>query len=253
MKNTKIIAVAGKGGVGKTSISSIIVKLLSEQKKEAKILAIDADPAVGLSVALNVDVNKTLDEIRVKLINDLENPNTENRSEIIRNTEFEVFSALVEKDNFAFLSVGRPETAGCYCKINSFLKDVIESLADRFDYVVIDGEAGIEQVNRRVMDKITHLVLVSDSSKKGTNVIQTINKVASNMTMYDKAGAIINRIKGESVKDKINTGEVEILSFIEEDNDLNDFDIDGKSIFDLPSDSPAVLGVEKALKSLKIL
>ncbi len=253
MNDTKIIAVAGKGGVGKTSISSLVVKLLTEEKPDAKILAIDADPAVGLAVALDIEIEKTLDEIRVKLINDLENSKGEDKLDLLHNTEFEVFSALVEKGRFAFLSVGRPETAGCYCKINSYLKDVLEMLAEKFDYVVIDGEAGIEQVNRRVMEKVTHLLLVSDSSKKGTNVIQTINDVASKMVMYDKAGAIINRIKDESVKSRIDTGNVEILSYISEDENLNDFDIDGKNIFDLPKNSPSVIGVREALVNIGIL
>lgn len=253
MNSKKIIAVAGKGGVGKTSISSIVVKLLTEEKPEARILAIDADPAVGLAVALDIKTVKTLDDIRVKLIEDLENSKSEDRKDLLHSTEFEVFSALVEKDRFAFLSVGRPETAGCYCKINSYLKDVLELLAEKFDYVVIDGEAGIEQVNRRVMEKVTHLLLVSDSSKKGTNVIQTINDVATKMVMYDKAGAIINRIKDESVKARIDTGNVEILSFIGEDTNLNDFDIDGKNIFDLPKDSPSVIGVREALVNIGIL
>ncbi len=254
MSKTNIIAVSGKGGVGKTSISAIVVKLLAENKPDAKILAIDADPAVGLAVALNIDVDKTLDEIRVKLIDGLESANNgEDKKDLLHNTEFEVFSALVEKDRFAFLSVGRPETAGCYCKINSYLKDVIEMLADKFDYVVIDGEAGIEQVNRRVIEKVTHLLLVSDASKKGTNVIQTIAEVADKMCMYEKAGAIINRISDESVKERVNTGNVEILNFIEEDKNLSNFDIDGKNVFDLPSDSKAVVGVKVALENIGIL
>ncbi len=254
MNKTNIIAVSGKGGVGKTSISALVVKLLAEHKPDAKILAIDADPAVGLAVALNIDVDKTLDDIRVKLINDLENANTgEDKKDLLHNTEYEVFSALVEKDRFAFLSVGRPETAGCYCKINSYLKDVIEMLAEKFDYVVIDGEAGIEQVNRRVMEKVTHLLLVSDASKKGTSVIQTIVEVADKMCLYEKAGAIINRVKDDSVKDRVDTGKVDILNFIGEDENLNDFDIDGKNVFELPNDSEAVIGVKIALENIGIL
>ena len=85
-----------------------------------------------------------------------------------------MFDALVEiRDNVSFLAIGRPESAGCYCKVNAYLKEVISMIADHFDYVVIDGEAGIEQVNRRVMEKVTHLVLVSDASKKGLQVVQT--------------------------------------------------------------------------------
>ncbi len=254
MKKTNIIAVSGKGGVGKTSVSALIVKLLAQNKPNAKILAIDADPAVGLAVALDIKVEKTLDDIRVKLIDDLESVNTgEDKKDLLYNTEYEIFSALVEKDRFAFLSVGRPETAGCYCKINSYLKDVIEVLSEKFDYVVIDGEAGIEQVNRRVIEKVTHLILVSDASKKGTSVIQRILEVANKMCMYEKSGAIINRIKDESIKDRVDTGDVEILTFIEEDEMLNDFDIDGKNVFDLSDDSKSVIGVKEALENIGIL
>ncbi len=254
MGDKTVIAVSGKGGVGKTSIASIVVKLLTREKPDAKILAIDADPAVGLAVALNLKVDKTLDDIRVKLIDDFENATTvEEKRDLIHGTEFEVFSSLVEKERFAFLSVGRPETAGCYCKINSYLKDVIEMLSDKFDYVVIDGEAGIEQVNRRVMEKVTHLLLVSDSSKKGTSVIQTIKRVADKMVMYEKAGAIINRVRDKSVENRVDTGDIEILSFIEEDELLNDFDIDGKNIFDLPDHAKSVLGVQKALERIGVL
>ncbi len=252
--NKKVIAVAGKGGVGKTSIAAIVVKLLTEEKKDAKILAIDADPAIGLGVALNIQVDKTLDDIRVSLIKSFENATTiEEKRDLIHGTEFEVFSALVEKKRFAFLSIGRPENSGCYCKINSYLKDVIEMLSEKFDYVVIDGEAGIEQVNRRVMEKVTDLLLISDSSKKGTTVIQTILDVADDMIMYENVGAIINRVKNDGISDKIDTGRIEILSFIKEDEHLNDFDIDGKNIFDLPSDSKAVLGVRESLVKLDLL
>ncbi len=250
----KVIAVSGKGGVGKTSIAAIVVKLLAEEKKDAKILAIDADPAIGLGVALNINVDKTLDDIRVTLIESFEGAKTvEEKRDLIHGTEFEVFSALVEKDRFAFLSIGRPETAGCYCKINSYLKDVIEILSEKFDYVVIDGEAGIEQVNRRVMEKVTDLLLISDSSKKGTTVIQTILDVADKMVMYENVGAIINRVKSDDIANRVDTGRIEVLSFIKEDEHLNDFDIDGKNIFDLPSDSKSVLGVKEALVKMGIL
>lgn len=253
MEKTKIIAVSGKGGVGKTSVAALVVKLLVENKPNAKILAIDADPAIGLSTALGINVEKTLDDIRKSFINNVESGQKEDAIDILNNADYELFDAMVEKNGFAFIAVGRPETAGCYCKVNTYLKDVISVLANKFDYVVIDGEAGIEQVNRRVMEKVTHLLLISDSSKKGTNVIQTIKKVADELVMYKKVGAIINRVKNDSVREFVNTGEVEILSFIDEDEKLNNFDIQGRSILYLSSDSLAVVGVKNALSKLDIL
>lgn len=100
----------------------------------------------------------------------------------------------VEMPGFAFLGIGRPESSGCYCKVNSYLKEVIGILANSFDYVVIDGEAGIEQIQRRVMDKVTHLLLVTDQSKKGCQVVSTIKNVADELIVYDKIGAIVNRM-----------------------------------------------------------
>ena len=139
----KIIAVAGKGGVGKTSISASIVRLLVENFPDKKILAIDADPAVGLSVALGVDVKLTLDDIRMSIVDSVENGETREALELLSEARFKIFDALVEMPGFAFLGIGRPESSGCYCKVNSYLKEVIGILANSFDYVVIDGEAGI--------------------------------------------------------------------------------------------------------------
>ena len=167
-KKTQIIAVAGKGGVGKTSLAGVVVKLLVEAHPDKKILAIDADPAVGLSTVLNVEVDKTIDDIRKEVIKNVEGGDTKTAVELLGEAKYEI---------------GRPETAGCYCKINSYLKEVITMLSDKFDYVVIDGEAGIEQINRRVMEKVTHLLLVTDASKKGCQVVQTIKKVADELVM----------------------------------------------------------------------
>ncbi len=159
-QKAKILTVAGKGGVGKTSICASIVRLLVEQYPDKKILAIDADPAVGLSVALGVDVKLTLDDIRMSIVDSVENGETKEALELLSEARFRIFDALVEMPGFAFLAIGRPESSGCYCKVNSYLKEVISILANSFDYVVIDGEAGIEQIQRRVMEKVTHLILV---------------------------------------------------------------------------------------------
>ena len=94
--------------------------------------------------------------------------------DILAEAKFRLLDAMNEDRGFAFLAIGRPEAAGCYCAINTYLRQVISMLADEFDYVVIDGEAGIEQINRRVMEKVTHLLLVSDQSRKGIEIIKTI-------------------------------------------------------------------------------
>lgn len=249
----KIIAVAGKGGVGKTSVSATIVKLLVEKHPDKKILAIDADPAVGLSTALGIDTTLTIDDIRKQIVETVEMGNAKAAIELLGDARYRIFDALVETDGFAFIAVGRPESAGCYCKVNSYLKEVISLISNEFDYVVIDGEAGIEQINRRVMEKVSHLLLVSDASKKGTQVIATIKKVADELVMYEEIGAIINRIPNESVIDLIDTQGIPVLSYIQNDDNLAEFDIQGKSILNLPRQSNIVKGVEEALSKLKII
>ncbi|MBQ2903206.1 MAG: AAA family ATPase [Clostridia bacterium] len=254
MKNdATIIALSGKGGVGKTSISAAIVKLLVQAYPDKKILAIDADPAVGLSTALGIDVKMTIDDIRKEIVETVEDGQTRAAIELLGDARYKIFDALVETDGFAFIAVGRPESAGCYCKINSYLKEVISILSNEFDFVVIDGEAGIEQINRRVMEKVTHLLLITDASKKGTQVISTIKSVADELVMYKKIGAIVNRIPDESVIEHIDTNGIPVLSYIPTDSNLAIYDIEGKNITKLPDDSNVVEGVKKALVELEIL
>lgn len=254
MKNkATIIALSGKGGVGKTSVSAAIVKLLVEAYPDKKILAIDADPAVGLATALGIEVKTTIDDIRKEIVLNVEDGNTKTAIELLGDARYKIFDALVETDGFAFIAVGRPESAGCYCKINAYLKEVISIVSNDFDYVVIDGEAGIEQINRRVMEKVTHLLLITDASKKGTQVISTIKSVADELVMYKKIGAIVNRLPDKSVIEHINTNGIPVLSYIENDKNLAIYDIEGKNITTLPDDSCIVSGVKKALAEMEIL
>ncbi|TGE37013.1 cobyrinic acid a,c-diamide synthase [Desulfosporosinus fructosivorans] len=233
-KRPKIIAVCGKGGVGKTSISALITRALLEQGNK-RILAIDADPAVGFATALGVQVGRTVNDIRNEVIETSKEGNRDDKLAILSKLDYEVFEAMIQKDNYAFLAIGRSETEGCYCKVNSYLKTIIEALASNFDYVIIDGEAGIEQVNRRVMEEVTHLLLVSDTSFKGINVIKTIEEVASGGVMkYEKAGVILNRMKDENEKDSVNLGKLELLGCILEDETIRKYDIEDRSLLGLP-------------------
>ena len=234
----KIIAVAGKGGVGKTSISAAFVRLLTEAYPDKRILAIDADPAVGLSTALGVEVKETLDDIRKSIVASVEDGAPREAIELLSEARYRIFDTMVEQQRFSFLAIGRPETAGCYCKVNAYLKEVINLLANDFDYVVIDGEAGIEQINRRVMEKVTHLVLITDPSRKGTQVIDTIKRVA------DELVALIPYI---------HINGTEILATIGSDPQHAANDIQGLSVFDLPEDAPVIRGAREALTKLEIL
>lgn len=252
--NKFIITVAGKGGVGKTSISAAIVRELVKNFPDKRILAIDADPAVGLSTALGVKVTLTIDEIRKRITDGASDSRDKQLVQaLLEEAKYQIFDAMVETDGFSFLAVGRPETAGCYCGINSYLKQVISMMSEEFDFVIIDGEAGIEQVNRRVMEKVTHMILVTDPSKKGTQVVQTIKEVADELVMYKEIGVVVNRLTNDLQKQYINVGDIPILTYIKEDENLQLSDIKGESVLDLPNNSNIIIGVNETLKALKIL
>ena len=142
-RKTTILAVAGKGGVGKTSVAATMVRLLCQMHPGKRILAIDADPAVGLATALGVEVCLTVDDIRKAVVAQARQGDAKAAVELLGEARCQIFDAVAESRGFAFLAIGRPESAGCYCKVNGYLKEVIGLLAGSFDYVVIDGEAGV--------------------------------------------------------------------------------------------------------------
>lgn len=251
-RKSTMIAVAGKGGVGKTSIAAAMVKILTKRFPDKRILAIDADPAVGLATALGIEEGKTIDDIRMEVVETAAEGQTKAAIELLGEAKYQIYDALSEQNGFAFIAVGRPESAGCYCKVNAYLKDVIQVLSQNFDYVVIDGEAGIEQINRRVMEKVTHLVLITDTSRKGVQVVQTIKDVADRLVMYDKAGVIVNRIPGPEARQLVDTGGLTVLAYIQSDDQLAKFDLLGENVFFLPDEAEIVRGAAEALTELGI-
>jgi CO dehydrogenase maturation factor len=250
----KIIAVCGKGGVGKTSFSAMMVKQLS-QKKDKKILAIDADPAVGLATALGVPVHKTVDDIRKGIINQVQKGLSKAGLDMSKQLDYEVFESLVQQDGISLLAIGRPEDEGCFCKVNNLLKDIIRDLAEKFDIVVIDGEAGIEQINRRVMKKVDHLVLVSDTSAKAVNVTATIAHVASDNRAVDfcSIGLVLNRVwnagEVEDIKGRTN---LDIYGWIAEDDLIRDMDFRGQPLTAMPESSATLVAISSIIERMNI-
>lgn len=249
MSSPRIIAMVGKGGVGKTSLAALTVRLLSEKYPEKRILAIDADPAVGLATAIGVDAASTVDDIRKYFVKTVEDGQVKAAVEMLSEARYQISDSLVEIKNISFLAIGRPESSGCYCKVNAYLKEIISSIAENFDYVVIDGEAGIEQVNRRVMEKVTDLILVSDASRKGIEVADTVRKVASELIMFDKCGLIINRMPDMSMIDSVDIKGMKLLACIPDDKSMTFNDMQGNSIFMLPENSPVFTGLKNALEN----
>ena len=240
-----IIAVCGKGGVGKTSVSAMLTRCLAADT-EKRILAIDADPAVGLATALGVTVEQTVDDVRSAIINDLKSGRGGNKAELMARIDYQMLDTLAEHGNTAFLAIGRPEDEGCYCRLNSFLRAMIAKLAHSFDYVVIDAEAGIEQINRRVMEMVTHLILVSDGSLKSRHVAGMIAGTAGRYATFREIGLLMNRCRPGGNKNPLpDAAEIPILGCIPEDDTIREFDAAGSPFFALPA-CPALRAVEDA-------
>jgi CO dehydrogenase maturation factor len=251
----KTIAMCGKGGVGKTSISALMIKILAESGA-GKILAIDADPAVGLATSLGISVRKTVDDIRKGLIDKIQKGDTQPDRETLKALDYEVFDALEERGGYALLAIGRPEDEGCFCKVNNLLKDIIRDLAGKFDVLLIDGEAGIEQINRRVMKTVDHLVLVSDTSAKGVSVANTIARVAGEKKAVDfkTIGLVLNRVRNDSeVSDIRKRTGIEIYGWLGDDDMIRDFDFRAVPLTGIPDTSPAMGVVAGILRKMKII
>ena len=248
--NTRTIAFAGKGGVGKTSLSAALIRLLTERCPEKRILAVDADPAVGLATALAMEPPLTVDDVRLKIAESIDKGETADAVALLSEAKFHLLDCVAERGNLSFIAIGRPEAAGCYCKVNAYLKQVLEMISGNYDYVVIDGEAGIEQINRRVMETVDCLLLVSDGSRKAVQVARTIHRVADKLVACRTTGVIFNRVppgfSPETAEDL-----PPVLAVIGDDPAQTDNDMLGESVFRLPPDAPLLRGMGKALDAIE--
>ncbi|MBU2552472.1 MAG: AAA family ATPase [Proteobacteria bacterium] len=243
-----IIALCGKGGVGKTSLSALLTTILAADPKR-RVLAVDADPAAGLAAALGLEVARTVDDVRNELIGRLRQGIREEGRDMQALADYRLFEALEERDNIALLAIGRPESEGCYCRVNDFLKVLVGELAAGFDAVVIDGEAGIEQVNRRVMTGVSHLVLVTDPSERGRRVAESIADVAERAGMRARIGLLVNRVREEGEVRRIQAAtRLPVIGYVPEDEAVYRSAREGLDMTGL-TDNPARFALERAASS----
>jgi CO dehydrogenase maturation factor len=243
----EIIAVTGKGGVGKTTIVALITRLLSA--KGFSVLAVDADPAVSLSYALGGKPDRTIADLRKRMIED---PDEKRRIQDIPMDEVVLREAVISLNGFSLLTMGKSEGPGCFCKINDLLRYGISTLSGKYDFTIVDCEAGVEQINRSVLESITRLIMISDTSAKGLRTITSIHEIAHEYGIQGsyKKGVILNRIRGTEVKvleEKIGHAGFDFLGAIPEDQTVTEYDLLDKPITGVPDGSPCVKAVQGIL------
>ncbi len=247
-----IIAVSGKGGTGKTLVSSLLIKALSETGKD--VLAIDADPDSNLPEALGVGVEKTVGDIREQLKKDTASgkiPAGMNKWDIL---DYKIMESVVESPEFDLLVMGRPEGSGCYCAVNNMLRKIIETLSSNYDFIVIDTEAGLEHLSRRTTQNVNIMLIVTDISKRGMLTAQRIGELSNELDINIKnMFLVLNRVKQNNEdlirRKAVETG-LDVIGVIYDDIEVTEFDIEGKPLIKLPIDSNPVKTVSNIVSQI---
>ncbi|MBE0684310.1 MAG: AAA family ATPase [Anaerolineales bacterium] len=246
---TITIALAGKGGVGKTTIAGMVIKYLA-QNQTGSILAIDADPASNLNMVLGLDLEWTVGDIREGMLDQVKTsltnggaamgtmPGGASKREYL---DYHIRSSLAEGSRFDLIAMGRGEGQGCYCAVNHNLREVIDDLSRHYAYVVIDNEAGMEHLSRRTTRDVQHLLIVSDPTQRGLVTAQRIADMRKELGInIEKAHLIVNRLPGAmpaELNSFIQKMDVPLLGTVPADETLAQFEFSGRPLVELGDES----------------
>lgn len=243
------LAVAGKGGTGKTTFCALLIRYLIEKKKVKSVLAVDADANANLNETLGMEIEmETISELIAKTREPNGIPEGMSQDQYI---QYRLHTLLNEGDYVDSLVMGGPDGPGCYCFPNNILKNYLSTLATNYSYVVMDNEAGLEHISRRTTDDVDKLFVISDSSVRSIRSARRVNDLTKQIqTKIKKSYLIVTKTDEqgiEQLKDEIEKTGLEYIGFIPLDTNVTQFDIEAKPIFDLPPESPAVIAVNQIL------
>ena len=247
------IAITGKGGVGKTTIAALLISRLINRGNKP-VLAVDADPNSCLDTALGVSVAKSIGSVREEA-REIAGKGMAIGISKQQLLEFKIAESLVEADDFDLISMGRPEGPGCYCYANNVLKSVIEEIASNYPYVVLDNEAGLENLSRRIMQQVNLLVLVADSSLQGLNTLQRLFDLVLEMKIkYDQLAIFVNRLRREELPEKMSEiktyTKADFVVGIQDDLDIAEFAEKGGCLTNMPEENTVVKKVDGFLSEI---
>jgi CO dehydrogenase maturation factor len=250
----RLIAISGKGGVGKTTIAGLLtIRLIARGCKP--VLAIDADPNTCLDATLGVNTRKTVGGVREEAREIAGKGKTGgiSKQELL---ELKIAESIVEAKGFDLIAMGRPEGPGCYCYANNVLKSVIQEISSSYPYVVLDNEAGLENLSRRIVQKLDVLIMVADPSKSGLDTVIRLHELTREMDIqYNRLVIIVNRLRNNKSMEnvsglKIATG-AEIISGLPDDLALAEIAERGESLWSLEDDHPVAVHLDELLNEIE--
>ena len=253
---THTIAIAGKGGTGKTTLSGLLIDYLAK-RNDGLVLAVDADANSNLNEVLGVEVEETLGEIR----EDIAESGIAAQSKVPAGwskqdyMDFRFNNAIVEQKNYDMLVMGRTQGKGCYCFVNGLLQAEIAKFAGNYRYIVVDNEAGMEHISRGILPKIDTLLLVSDCSRRGIQAVGRIAKLAQELKLEPKTvGLIVNRAPGgkinEGIREEIELQGLKLLGVVPHDDLIYEYDCEGKPTVTVPASAPVRTAFENIVRQL---
>lgn len=247
------IAVAGKGGTGKTTFSALLVRVLKEMGIRP-ILAVDADPNSNLADALGVEPGRDLADIREQGSSDEGSP----ASGIgrVRAIEDEIQRAITEADGFDLITMGRPEGPRCYCYVNNLLRKSLDGLTKNYEAIVIDNEAGMEHLSRRTTNGVDFLIAVANPALPAIRAAKRVVDLCSKLPInIGHQAFLVSRTGPETIEGEIESKLAEIdaqrLTDIPQDDEVERAGALGQDVFSLPEDTPALAAVRKVMEALR--
>lgn len=254
----RLVAVCGKGGSGKTALTAIMTKVLLQSNNKPKMLLIDADPASSLPSAVGASTKKTVAEIREEVISKARRVRSDqDKIELAQMFDYVLFDALTEWQGFSLLVMGHQEGPGCFCPVNELLREAIELLAKAFDLILIDGEAGIEQINRQVVQAVDTSVIVTDPTARGIHTAALIGNLFQTRGALEcrTMGLVINKVKGDeiAVTRVARSAGLKIIGCVPEDEAIAQCDLLGRPLIDLPDSASSVIAVRHIVEQLNLV
>lgn len=261
---TTTIALAGKGGVGKTTAAGMVIKYLA-QNSSGSILAIDADPSSNLNMVLGLDLEWTVGDIREGMLGQVKEsllqggaamgtmPGGMSKRDYLN---YEIQSSLSEGDRFDLIAMGRSEGPGCYCAVNHNLREVIDTISKNYRYVVIDNEAGMEHLSRRTTRDVEHLLIVTDPTQRGIVAAERIAGFQDELNIAIKnVYLILNRAPAKipaPLQKRIDELAIPLIGTIPEDDTLITFEFEGRPLVELGDDSPVYQAVASIMEKISV-